>query len=56
MIANLDCIASEEQNKQLLDFNYDPAGRKLEAASKSKETKTNSSVISHYANSGSVLA
>jgi tripartite motif-containing protein 71 len=48
-------IASEEQNKQLLDFKYDPMGRTIEAASENKETKAKADVISHYAGYGNAL-
>jgi DNA-binding beta-propeller fold protein YncE len=48
-------VASEEQNKQLLDFKYDPMGRTMETASENKETKAKTNVISHYAGSGNAL-
>jgi DNA-binding beta-propeller fold protein YncE len=47
--------ASQEQNKQLLDYKYDPAGRTLETASENKETKAKANFISHYAGSGNAL-
>jgi hypothetical protein len=48
-------LASEEQNKQLLDYKYDPMGRTMETASENKETKIKTNVVSHYAGSGNAL-
>ena len=47
-------VASQEQNKELIDYRYDPAGRTMETASENKETKAKTTVISHYG-SGSAL-
>jgi DNA-binding beta-propeller fold protein YncE len=48
-------LASEEQNKQLVDYKYDPMGRTIETASENKETKAKANVVSHYAGSGNAL-
>jgi DNA-binding beta-propeller fold protein YncE len=45
-------LASQEQNKQLVDYTYDPLGRTLETASENKETKAKSTKIFHYAGAG----
>jgi hypothetical protein len=48
-------MASEEQNKQLVDYTYDPLGRTLETTSENKETKAKSTKVSHYAAAGGAL-
>ena len=42
-------VASQEQNKQLIDYKYDPAGRTTEAISENTETKAKTTTVSHYA-------
>jgi hypothetical protein len=48
-------VAAQEQNKQLTDYKYDPAGRTLETVSENTGTKAKTNVISHYAGSGNAL-
>jgi DNA-binding beta-propeller fold protein YncE len=48
-------VASQEQNKQLIGYKYDPAGRTTEAASENTETKAKTTLISHYAGTGGAL-
>ncbi len=48
-------VATQEQNEELIDYKYDPAGRTLETASENKKTKAKTNVISHYAGSGDAL-
>jgi hypothetical protein len=47
-------VASQEQNKELHDYKYDPAGRTVETVSENKETKSKTTVISHYGSSSEV--
>jgi DNA-binding beta-propeller fold protein YncE len=49
-------LASQEQNKQLLSFKYDPMGRAMEQASENRESKAKSTTISHYSGSGDTLS
>jgi tripartite motif-containing protein 71 len=46
-------VASQEQKNELIVYKYDPAGRTTETTSENKESKTNSTTISHYASPGS---
>jgi YD repeat-containing protein len=48
-------IATQEQNKQLNVYKYDPVGRTAETASENVETKTKTTTVSHYAGPGSAL-
>jgi DNA-binding beta-propeller fold protein YncE len=48
-------VASQEQNKQLIDYKYDPAGRTTETASENTETKAKTTKVSHYAGLGGAL-
>jgi tripartite motif-containing protein 71 len=45
-------IATQEQNKTLDTYIYDPAGRTMETTSENTETKAKSTIFSHYAGSG----
>ncbi len=45
-------LASQEQNKQLVDYIYDPLGRTLETTTENKETKAKSTKVLHYAGAG----
>ena len=49
-------LASEEQNKQLVDYTYDPLGRTRETTSENKETKAKSAKVFHYAGAGGAPA
>jgi DNA-binding beta-propeller fold protein YncE len=46
-------VATQEQNKTLDSYVYDPAGRTMEATSENTETKANTTTVSHYAGAGS---
>ncbi len=48
-------VASQEQNKQLIDYKYDPTGRTTETASENTETKAKTTTVSHYAGPGGAL-
>src|ERR1700677_2533246 len=48
-------VASQEQNKQLVDYTYDPLGRTLETTSENKTTKAISTKVFHYAGTGGAL-
>jgi tripartite motif-containing protein 71 len=48
-------VASEEQNKELIDYTYDPLGRTLDTISENKGTKAKSTIIAHYSGSGNAL-
>jgi hypothetical protein len=48
-------VASQEQNKQLVGYAYDPLGRTLETTSENKETKAKSTKVFHYAGAGGAL-
>lgn len=48
-------VAVQEQNKQLIGYKYDPAGRTTETTSENTETKAKTTTISHYAGSGGAL-
>jgi DNA-binding beta-propeller fold protein YncE len=48
-------IATQEQNKQLIDYKYDPVGRTSETVSENTETKAKITTISHYAGTGAAL-
>jgi YD repeat-containing protein len=41
-------VAAQEQNKELINYKYDPAGRTSETVSENKETKAKTTMISHY--------
>ena len=48
-------IATQEQNKILDSYVYDPAGRTMEASTENTETKATTKIVSHYAGAGSAL-
>lgn len=48
-------VASQEQDKQLLNFKYDPLGRTAEKTLENVESKTKVTTIMHYAGSGDAL-
>jgi DNA-binding beta-propeller fold protein YncE len=48
-------VAGQEQNKELIGYKYDPAGRTAEAASENTETKSKTTVVTHYAGTGGAL-
>jgi YD repeat-containing protein len=48
-------VAGQEQNKQLIGYKYDPAGRTTETTSENTETKAKTTVVSHYAGTGGAL-
>jgi hypothetical protein len=48
-------IAAQEQNKQLINYKYDPVGRTTETGSENTETKAKTTTISHYASTGAAL-
>jgi tripartite motif-containing protein 71 len=45
-------VATQEQNKTLDSYLYDPAGRTMETSTENTETKTKSTIVSHYAGTG----
>ncbi len=45
-------VATQEQNKTLDTYLYDPAGRTMEATTENTETKAKSTIFSHYAGTG----
>ncbi len=47
--------ATEKQNEQLLQYTYDPSGRTMETITENEKTKTKTTAITHYAESGSAL-
>ncbi|HEY5195238.1 MAG TPA: 6-bladed beta-propeller [Solirubrobacteraceae bacterium] len=48
-------VAGQEQNKELIGYKYDPAGRTTETASENTEIKAKTTLVSHYAGTGSAL-
>jgi DNA-binding beta-propeller fold protein YncE len=48
-------MAAQEQNKQLINYKYDPVGRTTETLSENTETKAKTTTISHYAGTGAAL-
>lgn len=48
-------VVSQEQNKQLIDYKYDPAGRTVETTLENTETKAKTATVSHYAGPGGAL-
>jgi YD repeat-containing protein len=48
-------VATQEQNKTLDSYVYDPAGRAMEMASENTETKAKTTTISHYAGAGEAV-
>ncbi|MGN6373586.1 MAG: virginiamycin B lyase family protein, partial [Solirubrobacteraceae bacterium] len=42
-------VATQEQNKILDSYTYDPAGRTMETSAENTETKTKTNTLSHYA-------
>ncbi len=48
-------VASQEQNKQLVDYTYDPLGRTLETTTENTETKAKTTKTFHYAGAGGAL-
>ena len=48
-------VAAQEQNKQLINYKYDPTGRTAETVSENTETKAKTTTISHYAGTGAAL-
>lgn len=46
-------VNTEEQNKVLNSYIYDPAGRSMETSSENTETKAKATTVSHYAGAGS---
>ncbi len=48
-------VASQEQNKQLVDYTYDPLGRTVGTTTENKETKAKSTKVFQYADAGGAL-
>jgi YD repeat-containing protein len=45
-------VATQEQNKTLDSYVYDPAGRAMEMTSENSETKAKTTTVSHYSGTG----
>ena len=48
-------VATQEQNKTLDSYVYDPAGRTMEATAEDTETKAGRRIVSHYAGPGEAV-